>query len=237
MENRDRSLPFAVIHAYIVNDLEIWNHLYVGNDPTQAVQAVLTEGSVEEILLYDPKEPLIAFHQELLCISRYEDDFVYLKAINTQNQLSAVMSQFFEDFDEVYESEEALRQFIDDFNEAAAAGTFLSLCEQEDLLQKYMHSSENICRCNEPLNEIEKAEYALRRIGPEGIPDHLYSYLRNYSAIIAVTPYYIVCLIAGGSAMLRIFENHQEQIEKQMNESYQKHFPKEYRYRKLLLSV
>lgn len=236
MNHEETILPFCVIHSVIVNEYERWEHLYTGKHIFETVRLIQEEGSVEDVLCYDPKDALQDFQESILCISRYEDEFVYLEEVYTKEQLIEIMQVFFDDAADAFESDETLQQFILDYNETAAFADSGSAEKFENLMNQYMNSAAILYRCDLPFDEIEKAEYALHKMEMGEIPEYQYDYLRRYMEVFAVSRTFIACVIVCSPVMSHLFKTCQEQIEKQLNESFCRYFPEEYHYRRVLLA-
>lgn len=232
--NRLEEMNLSVIHALMIGGNDMIKMFFTGNTLKEALAALINDGSAEEVLDYAPCYALNDFRETMLCMSRFDDGFVYIEKIDDEERLYELMDVYFEDSRKALESAETLKGFLSDYNETCLCLESIRSEEKETMLEECRKKADTVWICNVKFNEKEQAEYALHQIGGKLADESLAELLKNTVEIIDTDEDFILARLYGSEEEKKRLRAEREKAEKAINELMKENFPLDYHPRRLV---
>lgn len=233
--NRLEELNTALIHTRMVRNNDEIMLFYPGDTLKEAMSNLILEGTAWAFLDYSPSQALDHFSTRMLCMSRSDEDFVYLEKIEDETRLCELMDRFFDDSEDALASQETLYQFISDYNEAGLSMPQISEEEKQAILDECQKLADIVWISNVKYTEKQQAEYVLSRIDAKETSDLLMHWMRYWIRIIDADDESITVLLDGPEDEKEGFIKRREEAETLLNEMMKASFPQDYHYRRLIL--
>ena len=233
--NRLDQLHTVVLHTIMVKDKELLMLLFPGNTLKEAMSNLIFDGTARTFLDYSPSQALDQFSSKMLCMSRSDEDFVYIEKIKDETRLCELMDRFFDDSKDALASQDALYQFINDYNEAGISMPEVSEEEKQTILGECEKLADIVWISNVKYTEKQQAEYVLSRIDAKETSDLLMHWLHYWVRIIDADDESVTVLLDGPEDEKEGFIKRREEAETLLNEMMKASFPQDYHYRRLIL--
>lgn len=233
--NRLEELNTALIHTHMVKDNEEIMLFFPGDTLKEAMSNLILDGTARAFLDYSPTQALDQFSSKMLCMSRSDEDFVFIEKVEDETRLCELMDRFFDDSEDALASQETLIQFINDYNEAGLSMPEISEEEKQAILDDCEKHADLVWICNVKYTEKQQAEYVLSRIDAKETSDLLMHWMRYWIRIIDADDESITVLLDGPEYEKEGFIKRREEAETLLNERMKASFPQDYHYRRLIL--
>lgn len=214
--------------------------LYFGNSYADAINKLISDKSVDEVLKYEGTDILhdLTFSHRAMIQSRYNDDFVVLTRLSSMEELKDFLSYITDDPETWIVKSKDLRTLAEEINQALKLQPVLTAAAKEEMREQFRNSSEWVlgpATAND-VTDAELIEEAVHHLEADNhFDEKIIEFLRKDCEAESVSADAIVLNVVQPDAY-RIFLINFERVCEMINESLHQLHPEIFsEYRRIVL--